>query len=262
MKIIDFHNHIFPHKIAPKVIDQLGNYYHYEMHGTGEVDNLVKLSKDAGIYKVLVHSTATKLTQVETINDYVAEQVRLQNGYFIGFGTMHQDYDGYKEELARMKQLGLHGIKLHPDFQGFEIDCDKMQRIYEAIGNSFPVLMHVGDVHTDMSSPKRLSKMVDKFPEVTFIAAHFGGYSNWDEAYEYLCGRNVYFDTSSSLDKLSDADAMKIIKKHGVDKMLYASDYPIVTHKECLERFMKLPLTDEERNMMFYDNAAKLLDIE
>ena len=161
-----------------------------------------------------------------------------------------------------MKQLGLHGIKLHPDFQGFEIDCDKMQRIYEAIGNSFPVLMHVGDVHTDMSSPKRLSKMVDKFPEVTFIAAHFGGYSNWDEAYEYLCGRNVYFDTSSSLDKLSDADAMKIIKKHGVDKMLYASDYPIVTHKECLERFMKLPLTDEERNMMFYDNAAKLLDIE
>ena len=96
MKIIDFHNHIFPHKIAPKVIDQLGNYYHYEMHGTGEVDNLVKLSKDAGMYKVLVHSTATKLTQVETINDYVAEQVRLQNGYFIGFGTMHQDYDGYK----------------------------------------------------------------------------------------------------------------------------------------------------------------------
>ena len=262
MKIIDFHNHIFPHKIAPKVIDQLGNYYHYEMHGTGEVDNLVKLSKDAGMYKVLVHSTATKLTQVETINDYVAEQVKLQNGYFIGFGTMHQDYNGYKEELARMKQLGLHGVKLHPDFQGFEIDCDKMQRIYEAIGNSFPVLMHVGDVHTDMSSPKRLSKMVDKFPEVTFIAAHFGGYSNWDEAYEYLCGKNVYFDTSSSLDKLSDADAMKIIKKHGVDKMLYASDYPIVTHRECLERFMKLPLTDEERNMIFYDNAAKLLDIE
>ena len=262
MKIIDFHNHIFPHKIAPKVIKQLGNYYHYEMHGTGEVDDLVRLSKEAGMYKIIVHSTATKLTQVEAINDYVADQVKRQKGYFIGFGTMHQDYDGCKQELKRMKALGLHGIKLHPDFQGFEIDCDKMQKIYEAIGDSFPVLVHVGDVHTDMSSPKRLSRMVEKFPEVTFIAAHFGGYSKWDEAYEYLCGKNVYFDTSSSLDKLSDAEAMKIIEKHGADKMLYASDYPIVTHKECLKRFVQLPLSKEDRQKIFYENAAKLLGIK
>lgn len=261
MKILDFHNHIFPPKIAHKVVDQLGRYYHYAMHGTGECDNLVKLAKDAGMTKVLVHSTATKISQVETINDYVAEQVKLQKGFFIGFGTLHQDYENVDSELERMKELGLHGIKLHPDFQGFETDCDKMQRIYEKIGSKFPVLVHVGDIHTDMSSPKRLVKMVKKFPEVTFIAAHFGGYSRWEEAYEYLCGEDIYFDTSSSLDKLSDDMAMKMIRKHGVEKMLYASDYPIITHKECLERFLKLPLTREEREAVCWKNAAQLLKI-
>ncbi len=262
MKILDFHNHIFPPKIAHKVVDRLGRYYHYNMHGTGECGNLVRLAKEAGMTKVLVHSTATKISQVETINDYVAEQVKEQNGFFIGFGTLHQDYDNVSGEIERMKSLGLMGIKLHPDFQCFETDCDKMQRIYEKIGDKFPVLIHVGDVHTDMSSPKRLARMVKKFPEVTFIAAHFGGYSRWEESYEYLCGEDVYFDTSSSLDKLSNDMAMKMIRKHGIEKMLYASDYPIITHKECLERFRELPLSDEEFELVLWKNAAKLLNIE
>lgn len=240
----------------------LGRYYHYDIHGTGECDNLVRLAKEAGMTKVLVHSTATKVSQVETINDYVAEQVRKQNGFFIGFGTLHQDFDNVSVELERMKALGLMGIKLHPDFQGFEIDCDKMQRIYEKIGDRFPVLVHVGDENTDMSSPKRLARMVKKFPEITFIAAHFGGYTRWEESYEYLCGEDVYFDTSSSLDKLSTDMAMKMIKKHGIEKMLYASDYPIVTHKECLEMFYKLPLTDDEFELVLWKNAAKLLKIK
>ncbi len=262
MKILDFHNHIFPPKIASKVVSMLGRYYHYEIHGTGECDNLVRLAKEAGMTKVLVHSTATKVSQVETINNYVAEQVRNQNGFFIGFGTLHQDFDDVSAELERMKALGLMGIKLHPDFQGFEIDCDKMQRIYEKIGDRFPVLVHVGDENTDMSSPKRLARMVKKFPEITFIAAHFGGYTRWEESYEYLCGEDVYFDTSSSLDKLSTDMAMKMIRKHGIEKMLYASDYPIVTHKECLEMFYRLPLTDDEFELVLWKNAVKLLNIK
>ncbi len=263
MRIIDFHNHIFPSKVAAKVTRQLGSYYHYPIHGTGEVENLVKLSKEAGMYKVLVHSTATKLNQVETINDYLACRVKEQKGYFIGFGTMHQDFENVKAELERMKGMGLCGIKLHPDFQSFNIDDDRIQRVYECAGEMhMPILMHVGDVNSDMSSPKRMGAMVHKFPETTFIAAHFGGYSRWNEAMEYLCGEDLYFDTSSSLDKLSDSEAMEIINLHGADKMLYASDYPIVTHRECLERFSSLPLSDEQKELIYYKNASQLLNIE
>ncbi len=260
-RIIDFHNHIFPDKIASKVVHQLGSYYHYKMEGTAELDNLLALSKEAGMTHLVVHSTATKVEQVEHINSYLGEIVAAQKGYFIGFGTLHPDYENVEAELDHIEQLGLHGLKFHPDFQHFEIDCPEMFRIYEKVGSRFPILMHVGDETYDYSSPKRMRHAVDAFPEVTFIAAHFGGYSRWEEAYEYLAGQPLYFDTSSSLDKLSDEDAMKIIRKHGVEKMLYASDYPIITHRHCLERFLQLPLTEEEQELILYQNAANLLGI-
>ena len=261
-KIIDFHNHIFPDKIAPKVVNQLANYYHYEMHGTGEVDNLVRLAKEGGMYKLIVHSTATKVSQVETINTYLGETVKKQDGFFVGFGTLHPDFADIEGEIERIIALGLKGLKFHPDFQGFEIDCDKMFRIYEAVGNKLPILMHTGDETFDRSSPKRMARAVDAFPEVTFIAAHFGGYMNWEDSYEYLAGKDLYMDTSSALDKLSDEFAVQIIRKPGADKFLYASDYPIITHKECLKRFLELPLTEEEFDRILYWNAAGLLGIE
>ena len=55
---------------------------------------------------------------------------------------------------------------------------------------------------------------------------------------------------------------MKMIRKHGIEKMLYASDYPIVTHKECLEMFYRLPLTDDEFELVLWKNAVKLLNIK
>ncbi len=261
-KIIDFHNHIFPDKIAAKVVKQLGSYYHYEMQGTAQIDNLLQLSHEANMYKLVVHSTATKVEQVEHINSYLGTVVKEQKGYFIGFGTLHPDYENIESELDRMETLGLKGLKFHPDFQHFEIDCDKMFHIYDIVGDRFPILMHVGDETYDYSSPKRMRRAVDNFPKVTFIAAHFGGYSRWDEAFEYLAGQKLYFDTSSSLDKLSDQDAMKMIDKHGADKMLYASDYPIITHRHCLERFLQLPLTPTEQDMILYQNASRLLQLK
>lgn len=261
-KIIDFHNHIFPNKIASKVVNQLGSYYHYEIQGTAQIDNLLNLSHDAGMYKLVVHSTATKVEQVEYVNTYLGSVVAEQKGYFIGFGTLHPDFENIESELDRLETLGLKGLKFHPDFQHFEIDCDKMFQIYDIVGSRFPILMHVGDETYDFSSPKRMRRALDNFPNVTFIAAHFGGYSRWDEAYEYLAGQHLYFDTSSSLDKLSDQDAMKIIRKHGVEKMLYGSDYPIITHQNCLNRFLQLPLTEEEKDMVLYKNAANLLHLK
>jgi len=261
-KVIDFHNHIFPQKIAAKVVNQLGNYYGMEMHGTAEIDNLLMLSKKAGMHKLVIHSTATKVEQVEVINTYLGEVVQEQKGYFIGFGTLHPDFEDIESELNRMEKMGLQGLKFHPDFQRFEIDCDKMFRIYDIVGNRFPILMHTGDKNYDFSSPKRMRRALDNFPNVTFVAAHFGGYSKWDEAFEYLVGQNIYFDTSSSLDMLPDEDAVRMIRQHGAEKILYASDYPIVTHEYCLERFLKLDLTNEEREKILYRNAVDLLKLK
>jgi len=260
-RIIDFHNHIFPEKIARRVTEFLAGYYEFDPEGTGELDDLLASSHSAGMSKLIVHSTATRASQVKSVNIYLRDVVAEQKGYFVGFGTMHPDFEDIEGELKSIVSYGLRGLKLHPDFQEFCIDSDKMYKIYEAVGDSLPILVHVGDKKADASSPERMARAVRDFPNVTFIAAHFGGYSNWDDAYEYLAGKDLYFDTSSTLQFLPADDAMRIIRKHGVEKMLFGSDYPMSSHAESLRLFYKLPLSYEEQELILYKNAGKLLKL-
>jgi predicted TIM-barrel fold metal-dependent hydrolase len=158
--------------------------------------------------------------------------------------------------------LGLKGIKLHPEFQGFNIDDEDMLPIYKAAQGKLPILIHTGDEVQQSSSPEKLSRIMDMFPDVVFIAAHFGGYSMWDESAKYLMGKNVYFDTSSTLFKLDPKRAKDMIRQHGIGKMLFGTDYPMWDHKEELERFMKLDLTEDERQQILWKNSCRLLNIE
>ena len=142
------------------------------------------------------------------------------------------------------------------------MDDEKMDKIYDAAGKQgLVVLAHAGDYRFDFSSPKRIANVIKKHPDLKFVAAHFGGYTEWDKSEEFLVGKNVFFDTSSTLFKLPIEKAMQMIKKHGVEKFLFGTDYPMWNHKEEFERFSKLPLSEEEKQMILYKNAANLLDL-
>ncbi|MBC7765764.1 MAG: amidohydrolase family protein [Hyphomonadaceae bacterium] len=121
-------------------------------------------------------------------------------------------------------------------------------------------MIHTGDVNETYSSPFRLANVLNWFPNLTVIAAHLGGYSKWEEAAEFLHGKHLYIDTSSSIAYLGAEKATKIIRAHGVDKVLFGTDYPKVRHKEELALFLSLPLTEDERRKILYDNAFKLLN--
>lgn len=258
-KIIDCHAHIFPDKIAEKAVSNLVNYYRMPWSGNGTLEQLLKSAEDSGIYKVVVFSTATKPEQVESINTYIAEQ---RDEKLIGFGTLHPDYKAFKSEIERIISLGLRGVKLHPDFQGFPIDDEKMLPIYEELSaKKLPVLIHTGDENSDNSAPKRLSRVLDAFPSLTVIAAHLGGYMRWEEAEEYLIGRNVFLDTSSTLCRISPKRAGELIKKHGAEKVLFGTDYPARLHEEELAAFMEIPLTVQEREKILALNAIKLFNL-
>ncbi|MBR2262220.1 MAG: amidohydrolase [Paludibacteraceae bacterium] len=260
--IIDFHAHIYPAKIAEKASKTIGEFYNIKMEYKGSPEQLLESGKRIGTSYYIVHSTATAPHQVESINNYIIGEVN-QHPEFIGFGTIHPDYENFDAELRRIKQEGLRGIKLHPDFQKFAIDTPKMDPIYNVIAElDLPVLVHAGDFRYDYSGPKRIAHVLDKHPDLKLIAAHFGGYTQWDESEKYLVGRNVWFDTSSSLWKLPKETAMRMIHNHGVEKMLFGVDYPMWDHKEELERFNQLDLTEEEREAILYKNAMKLLNMK
>ena len=87
-----------------------------------------------------------------------------------------------------------------------------MLPVYKAIAGKLPLLIHVGDPKRDSSSPVRLAHVLDKFPDLVIIAAHFGGYMMWEDSRKYLVGRNIFMDTSSSLAYLDPETAVKMIR--------------------------------------------------
>lgn len=258
-KILDFHTHAYPPKVACKSVDYLNSYYKITCKGDGTMEDLLKSAKEGGVSHLLVHAVATKASQVENVNTWISQHI---SDHVFGFGTIHPDYPEIKKELARIKSLGLLGLKLHPDFQGYFVDDKSMDIVYSTIEGKMPVLVHTGDKNTDFSSPRRLANVLDRFPNLTVISAHFGGYSEWDEGEKYIIGRNCYIDTSSSLFALSPKKAVELIHEHGVDKVLFGTDYPLTLHKEELERFNALELTEEERRKILFENAKKLLKLD
>src|SRR5690554_6247226 len=129
-QIIDFHTHVFPQNIAAKAVEHLANYYSLKISQSGLVDDLLRSAIAGNVDRLVVHSTATCPRQVEHVNTWIAS---ISSDKIIGFGTIHPDFPNIRRELDRIKSLGLKGLKLHPEFQGFEIDEKRMLPIYEAI---------------------------------------------------------------------------------------------------------------------------------
>lgn len=260
-RIIDIHAHIFPDKIAEKAVENIGNYYGIPMHGKGTVSDLLESGRKIGVYKYIVHSTATKFEQVKSINNFIVS-VQASNNCIIGFGTLHPGLGNIeiKEEIERLKSFGIRGVKLHPDFQGFDIDHKGMMPIYSAIEGKFPLLIHMGDENKTFSRPKRLAQILDMFPGLTVIAAHMGGYKMWEESMEYLVGKDVYFDTSSTLMFLDRSRVVEMIRTHGVEKVLFGTDYPMWSHQDELQRLCELDLSADELELILWKNACRIID--
>ncbi len=256
MPVIDFHAHTFPEKIAHLAVEQLASHYELRVGRKGTLPDLLKSAEEAGVVKLCLHAAATNAEQVKINNDWIA---RLCSEHVFGFGSLHIDYQEFVEELDWMHSMGLTGVKFHADFQGFAIDDPKMWPIYEAIGDRFLVMFHVGDRKSDLSNPARLSKVLSDFPEMKAIAAHLGGWSQWQKAGDHILGKDVYIDTSSTTWMLSPEEIAKLIRMHDIDKVLFGTDYPIVSHVQELEAFFKIPLTTGEQEKILWQNGEHLL---
>ncbi len=256
-RIIDVHSHIFPAKIAEKAVASIGSFYGLPMTGSALAHDLDREERACGVERNLVFSTATTPHQVASINNFIHEKCA-QYPAFIGFGTLHPAMDAPFDEIERICELGLHGIKLHPDFQSFDIDDARMLPVYRRLAEyRLPVLFHMGDPRYTFSRPERLARVMDKTPELRVIAAHFGGYSVWDEAARLLAGSQAYFDTSSSLYFLEPAHVRELIGTLGVDRILFGTDFPMWNVGEELDRFFALGLPEEDNRKILGENFLR-----
>lgn len=260
MKLMDCHAHIYPENIARKASQSVCDYYDIKSDIVGTPGNLLNVGKKCGISKFLVHSVAVIPKHVHSINDFIGEEIK-KHSEFIGFGTLHAEMENPYEEIKRIKEKGLMGIKLHPDTQNFAIDDERMFPIYEELQGKMPFLIHCGDRKSDLSHPRRLRKIIEMFPKLTVIGAHLGGWSRWEEAQENLRDKDCFVDASSCMMFLPLEKVTEYIRGFGSERVLYGTDFPLWSIESEVENFWKLKLTQSEFENIAYKNAENLFGI-
>ena len=263
MPIVDAHAHIYPEKIALKAVEAVGRFYGVEqtMAGKGSVDDLLT-HKEAGITHFIVHSVATTPRSVPTINSFIAEQCA-QHPEFIGFGTMHHEFEDMEAEVERAIELGLHGFKLHPDTQEVNMDDPRLMNFYEIIAGRLPLVVHTGDYRYDYSSPYRLINILKTFPDLVVNAAHLAGWSVYDVGYDIMHENDwpnperLYVDASSSFTWVGRRHMRELVRMWGADRVMYGSDYPMWDPTHELNEMLHCDLTDDELELVLWRNAER-----
>lgn len=263
-QIIDAHCHIYPDAIARKAAANTGKFYDgLPATCDGTVQTLLQEGGKVGIEHFVVQSVATKPEQVKSINEFIAREVAAYPGKLTGLGTLHPDSEDIEGDVQHLLDLGLKGVKLHPDIQKFKIDDYRCLHIYDLCEGRLPILMHTGDNRFDYSNPNRLLPVLEIYRGLTIIGAHFGGFSVWHEAAEKLHGiPNLYVDCSSTMFALPDHEVMDLIHIYGADRVLFGTDYPMWSPVDEMEHFNRLPLTESERQMILHENAERVFQIQ
>lgn len=262
-KVINAHCHIYPNKIASKAVDSIRDFYDLDMALDGTIEGLTKDGEKVNTVHYLVHSVATTPKQVKSINEFIMDAIKDSPDLFTGFGTLHPDSDDIEGDVQHIIDLGLKGVKLHPDFQQFALNEERSFKLAKVVSeNNLPMLIHCGDYRYNYSNPSQLKELLEKFPDLLVVGAHFAGWSVWKEAAKELVGTpNLMVDLSSSLYGLSPEEAKDLIYAYGVDKVLFGTDYPMWDSESEMERFKKIGLSVDEENKILYENAAKFLNL-
>ena len=289
--VIDFHTHCFPEHVSEKAIRKLSNASHSVPFTDGTECGLRRSMEEAGIDYSVVLPVATSPNQVARINDRAFEMnEKTEETGLISFGCMHPDCTCWKEELARLKDHGVKGIKIHPVYQGKDLDDLCFLRILDYCAmTGLVVVTHcgydIGFPGVSHSSPAMALNAVKTIGAGTgnycLILAHMGGWKNWDEtaalALEMIASGPVMIDTSFSLGafkplqdgywkeeetRMLDRDAaLRILHAYGSERVVFATDSPWSDQKVTLKMVKDLLKTPRDEELILYKNAARLLDL-
>ena len=276
--IIDFHTHTFPDKIAARAIEKLEGFGNIYACTDGTSAGLLSSMEKAGIDISVDLPVATAERQVVSINDGVIKKREAFSGKGIfTFGAMHPDFEDWKSELRRLKENGIPGFKLHPDYQGVYFDDKRIKDIvYEASALDLIAVTHAGvDIGVEppvRATPDRVLSVVKEVRPKKLVLAHMGGWQLWDEVAEVLTEAEVYVDTSFVLAPhyrrsgeevfmLEESKFVSLVRKFGADRVLFGTDSPWADQSVYVERIKSCGFTEEELEKITSKNALDFLGI-
>lgn len=282
--IIDFHTHTFPEKISSRVVKKLGINAHIKAYTDGSMENLITSMEKAGVSYSVNLPVMTRPEQVEKINSSMIEnrEALLARG-IITFGGIHPDYTDYKKEIRRLRAHHIAGIKLHPAYQNINLDDIRMLRIIDcASEEGLIILTHagidIGIYDRNYCSVAHILKVLDEVHPEKFVLAHMGNWDCWQDVERDLAGAPVWLDTAFSIGpvaknpatdespyeemNLRDDDFIRLCRRHGTDRILFATDSPWQDQTDYIGRIKAMRFSDAEKEQIFGSNAVALLGTE
>lgn len=262
--VVDFHTHIFPDAIAERTIASLEEKSGINAATNGTLNGLLASMAQAQVDLSVILPVVTKPSQFERINTFAKTVNEEYEGQLLSFGGIHPDSEDYRKELKIIKEYGLKGVKIHPDYQGVVIDDIRYKRIISYANElDLIIVTHAGvdigipePVHCP---PDKMRQVLDELKPKNMVLAHYGGWKQWQEVYELLAGEDVYLDTAFTFDFIEQDMFLKILEKHDKKKILFATDSPWSSVKRDMEHVRRLPVADDIKEDILCNNALRLL---
>ena len=261
--IVDAHTHCFPNALAFRAFFKLKANDALFPRCDATADGLLSVLDRDGVDKCFVLNIATNAHQQDHVNEFAAQINHYQNRIY-SFGSIHPDYPNIRTAAKQIKEAGLCGVKLHPDFMGYDICDDKFTPIFAACAEyALPVVIHAGMDPTSRAhvhaKPEDVAKILERFPSLRLCAAHFGDASNPDSVLRHLCGKNIWFDTGFTALGMTASGVQKIIENHDIHKIMFGSAMPWEAPSETLRFLEQLALSEEQRQLILGENALRFL---
>ena len=263
--IIDFHTHVFPDDVAPKalaiIVENIKSYYLPVNDGT--VSGLIRNMDDWGVDVSVAQPIVIKQEQFRRINEWTAG---IGSDRVLPFGGISPRTDDYKRDIDFVVSLGLKGLKFHAEYQNFIVDDDHMLKVYDYALSKGLILLHHAGFDPEFpppikSSPRQFARIVDEMRGGVIVAAHLGGCMQWDDVERDLAGKDIYLDTSAGFEFYPRDQFLRILEKHGADKILFGSDAPWTNAGTEIEILRSLPIPDEDKAAILGGNAKRILGI-
>lgn len=278
---IDMHVHLevdtCGHKAMPEDLFEASAAYFKSAERTPSVDRIAEVYREAKMAAVLftVDARTALGHEPNSIDDLVAGAAR-NNDVLIPFGSVdpRTGEAAILEARRQANELGVRGFKFHPSLQGFDPSSEEFYPLWAALEElGLPCIFHTGQngmgaglpggrgIKLRYSNPLLLDDVAADFPNLTIIMAHPS--VPWqDEANSIATHKaNVFIDLSGWSPKYFPASLVKLSNNVLSSKVLFGTDYPLITPEKWLGAFAELPLKDEVRPLILKDNAVRVLGL-
>jgi len=266
LRIFDVHTHAFPDALAPKAIPKLeasATWFECRALYDGTIGGLLASMDRAGVSRAVVCSIATRPEQVAKITDW-SRQVASER--IVPFASIHPDSPDPEAEAERVAAAGLRGLKFHPYYADCPVDDPRVVRIARAAArNSLAMMLHAGyDLSyekNDLASPLAVRRLHEAVPNLRMAAAHLGGWERWQEVRDILVGLPIYFETSFTMGRCPEDLLLEILSEHPAEYLLFGTDGPWTDQQGEVEKFLALPLADDLKRRIMWENAIQYLNL-